>query len=167
MITFTDTTAADLYNKLCATIDMGLVEDFNKAFDANWKTDDLEGVASNAAFSFVNDMSDTGIVQFLYNGINEGDHVTLDAFAEFNASEYLFPAVYLKDVGSCYLYNKTLDQYINNLTAFALIAAASLVEDEYGQDYALCANSIERAMIMAERGNATPKAITDAFLGRR
>lgn len=167
MITFTDTTAADLYNKLCATIDIGLVEDFNKAFDANWKTDDLEDVASNAAFSFVNDMSDTGIVQFLYNGINEGDPATLDAFAEFNASEYLFPAVYLKDVANCYFYNKILDQYTSNLTAFTLIAAASLVEDEYSQDYTLCANNIERAMMMIERGNATPKAITDAFLGRR
>lgn len=167
MIASTGITVTDIYTELCPTINMGLVEDFNKAFDANWETDDLEDVASNAAFSFVNDISDTGIVQFLYNGINRGDPATLDAFAEFNASEYLFPEVYLQDVGICYLYNKTLDQYINNLTAFALIATASLVEDEYGQDYALCANSIERAMMMAEWGNATPKAITDAFLGRR
>lgn len=72
MIASTGTTATDICTELCPTIDMGLVEYFNKAFDANWKTDDLEDVASNAAFSFVNDMSDTGIVQFLYNGINEG-----------------------------------------------------------------------------------------------
>lgn len=167
MIASTGITATDICTELCPTIDIGLVEDFNKAFDANWKTDDLKGVASNAAFSFVNDVSDTGIVKFLYNSIDKGDPATLKAFAEFNASEYLFPAIYLQDVANCYLYNKILDQYTSNLTAFTLIAAASLVEDEYGQDYALCANSIERAMMMIERGNATPKAITDAFLGRR
>lgn len=171
MIASTGTTATDIYTELCATIDMGLVEDFNKAFDANWKTDDLEGVASDAAFSFVNDMPGTETIRFLRNGINEGDPATLDAlsnaFAEFNANRYFSSTTFMQDVGSCYLYNKTLDQYINNLTTFALIAAASWVEDEYGQDCALCANSIERAMIMAERGNATPKAITDAFLGRR
>lgn len=159
MIASTGTTATDICTELCPTIDMGLVEYFNKAFDANWKTDDLEDVASNAAFSFVNDMSDTGIVQFLYNGINEGDPATLDAFAEFNASEYLFPAVYLKDVGSCYLYNKTLDQYTSNLTAFALIAAASWVEDECGSNYKLCAGSIRAAAKLAAQGDAKPKAI--------
>ena len=111
MTSFTDTTAADLCIKLCTTINMGLVEDFIKAFDANWETDDLKSMASSAAFSFVNDVSDTGIIKFLYNGINKGDHATLDAFAEFNASEYFFPTIYLQDVANCYFYNKILDQY--------------------------------------------------------
>ena len=159
MTAFTDTTAADLCIKLCATINMGLVEDFNKAFDANWETDDLKGVASSAAFSFVNDVSDTGIVKFLYNGIDKGDPVTLNAFAEFNASEYFFPTIYLQDVANCYFYNKILDQYVNNLVTFALIAAAVWVEDEYGSNYKLCAGSIRVAAKLAAQGDAKPKAI--------
>lgn len=138
---------------------MGLVEDFNKAFDANWETDDLEGVASSTAFSFVNDVSDTGIVKFLYNGINKGDPVTLNAFAEFNASEYLFPTTYPRDVANCYFYNKILDQYINNLATFALIAAAIWVEDEYGSNYKLCTGGIKAAAKLAAQGDAKPKAI--------
>lgn len=159
MTTFTDTTAADLYNKLCATIDVGLVEDFNKAFDADWETDDLEGVASNAAFSFVNDMSDTETIRFLYNGIDKGDPATLDAFAEFNASDYFSPTTYLQDVANCYFYNKILDQYINNLTTFALIAAASWVADERWDNYKLCASSIKAAAEMAAQGDTKPKTI--------
>ena len=163
MIAFTDTTAANLYNKLCATIDMGLVEDFNKAFDANWETDDLEGVASDAAFSFVNDIPGTETIRFLRNGINEGDPATLDAlldaFAEFNANGCLFSTTYLQDVANCYCYNKILDQYINNLTTFALIAAASWVEDERGSNYKLCAGSIRVAAKLAAQGDAKPKVI--------
>ena len=159
MTTFTDTTAADLYNKLCATIDVGLVDDFVKAFDANWETADLEDVASDAAASFVSGMSDTGIIQFLYNSINEGDPATLDAFAAFNASGYRSPAVYMHDVASCYFYDKILDQYINNLTTFALIAAASWVEDERWSNYKLCASSIQAAAEMAAQGDAKPKAV--------
>lgn len=159
MTAFTDTTAADLCIKLCATINIGLIEDFNKAFNANWKTDDLKGVASSAALSFVNDVSDTGIVKCLYNGINEGDPVTLDAFAEFNASEYLFPTIYLQDVANCYFYNTILNQYINNLATFALIAAAAWVEDKYGSNYKLCAGSIRVAAKLAAQGDAKPKTI--------
>lgn len=163
MVTFTDTTAADLCNKLCATIDVGLVDDFNKAFDANWETADLEDVASDAAASFVNDMPDTGIIQFLYNSINEGDPATLDAFAAFNANDYRSPAVYMQDVASCYFYDKILDQYISNLTTFALIAATSWVEDERGSDYLLCAGSIKVAAILAAQGDNKPKAIADTL----
>lgn len=159
MIASTGTTATDIYTELCATIDMGLVEDFIKAFDANWETGDLKDVASSAAFSFVNDVSDTGIVKFFYNGIDKGDPATLDAFAEFNASEYLFPTIYLQDVANCYFYNKILDQYINNLAAFALIAAANWVEDKHGSNYKLCAGSIRTAAKLAAQGDAKPKAI--------
>lgn len=159
MVTFTDTTAADLYVKLCATIDVGLVDYFNKAFAANWNTADLEDVASDAAASFVDDMSDTGTIQFLYNGIDEEDPATLDACADFNASEYRSIATYIHDVASCYFYNKILDQYINNLATFALIAAASWVEDERWSNYKLCAGSIKAAAEMAAQGDTKPKAI--------
>lgn len=159
MVTFTDTTAADLYVKLCATIDVGLVDYFNKAFAANWNTADLEDVASDAAASFVDDMSDTGAIQFLYNGIDEGDPATLDACAIFNASDYLSPTVYMHDVANCYLYDKILDQYLNNMTTFALIAAASWVEDERWSNYKLCAGSIKVAAEMAAQGDTKPKAI--------
>ena len=159
MTAFTDTTAADLYNKLCATIDMGLVEDFNKAFDADWETNDLESVASNAAFSFVNDMSGIETIRLLCNGISGGDPATLDAFAEFNASEYSSPTTYLRDVANCYSYDKTLDQYINNLTTFALIAAVSWVDNEHGSNYKLCAGSIRVAAKLAAQRNTKPKTI--------
>lgn len=159
MVTFTDTTAANLYVKLCATIDVGLVDYFNKAFAANWNTADLEDVASDAAASFVDDMSDTGAIQFLYNGIDKGDPATLDACAMFNASDYLSPTVYMYDVANCYLYDKILDQYINNMTTFALIAAASWANDERGSDYKLSANNIKAAAEMAAREDASPKAI--------
>lgn len=159
MVTFTDTTAADLYAELCATIDVGLVDYFNKAFAANWNTADLEDVASDAAASFVDDMSDAGVIQFLYNGIDEGDPATLEACAIFNASDYLSPTVYMHDVANCYLYDKILDQYINNMTTFALIAAASWVNDERGSDYKLSANNIKAAAEMAAREDASPKAI--------
>lgn len=159
MITFTDTTAIDLYNKLCATIDVGLVDDFNKAFDAYWETDDLEDVASDAAASFVNGMSDTETVQFLRNGINEGDSAVLDAFAAINANGYLSPVAYMYGVANYYFYNKVLDQYINNLITFALIAAASWVDDQRGSNYKLFANNIKTAAEMAAQGYAKPKAI--------
>ena len=159
MVTFTDTTAANLCSKLCATIDVGLVDDFNKAFDVNWETADLEDVASDAAASFVNDMSNIETLQFLRNGINEEDPATLDAFAAFNASDYRSPTVYMQDVASCYFYDKILDQYISNLATFALIAAASWVEDERWSNYKLCAGSIKAAAEMAAQGDAKPKAI--------
>ena len=159
MVKFTDTTAADLYNKLCATIDAGLVDDFNKAFDANWATTDLENVASDAAAAFVDNTSNVETLQFLRNGIHEEDPATLDAFAAFTASEYRSPSVYMHYVARCYFYNKILDQYINNLTTFALIAAVSWVKDERWSNYKLCANSINAAAEMAAQGDAKPKDI--------
>lgn len=159
MTTFTDTTAADLYSKLCAAIDVGLVDDFDKAFTANWETADLEDVASDAAASFVDNMSDVETIQFLRNGINEEDPVTLDAFAAFNANDYLSPTVYMHDVAICYCYDKILDQYITSLTTFALIAAASWVEDERWSNYKLRADSIKAAVEMAAQGDTKPKAI--------
>lgn len=163
MVKFTDTTAADLYNKLCATIDAGLVDDFNKAFDANWTTADLEDVASDAAVSFVDNMSNVETIQFLRNGINEGDPAALDAFAISNASDYSSAAAYVQDVASCYFYDKILGQYISNLTTFALIAAASWIKDERWSNYRLCANSINAAAEMAAQGDAKPKAIAYAL----
>ena len=159
MITFTDTTAADLYNKLCATIDVGLVDDFNEAFADNWNTADLEDVANDAAAAFVDNMSNVETLQFLRDGIHEEDPATLDAFAAFTASEYRSPLVFMHYVARCYFYNKILDQYINNLTTFALIAAASWVKDERWSNYKLCACSINAAAEMAAQGDTKPKDI--------
>lgn len=169
MITFTDTTAADLYNKLCATTDMVLVDHFNDAFTDCWETTDIEGVACRAAGSFVDNMTDIETVWFLFNGIKEGDPATLDAFAKFNASEYLFPAIYLQDVAACYTRNKIQDKYADDLATYALIAATHEVADEQRRregGYQLFTNDIKTAATMAERGDATPKAVTDALLGR-
>ena len=58
---------------------------------------------------------------------------------------------------------------MNDLVTYALIAATYEVADEQRRregGYRLSANDIERAATMAKQGDATPKAITDALLGR-
>lgn len=169
MTAFIDTTAADLYNKLCATTDMVLVDHFNDAFVDYWETANIEDVADMAADNFVDNMADVEVVWFLLNGIKEGDPITLNAFAIVDATKYLVPSAYMQDVAACYARDKIQGKYMNDLVTYALIAATHEVADEQRRregGYRLSANDIERAATMAERGDATPKAITDALLGR-
>lgn len=164
MTAFTDTTATDLYCKLCATIDMGLVDDFCKAFEEYWETDDMEGIASEAATAFVNDLSKAEKIQSLRNGINDNDPATLDAFAAFNANKYQYPANYLLAVAGHYFHEHVLDAYRNDLTIYALIAAASWVTNERWDNYIIYANNIETAAALADQG-ATPKIVAYALIG--
>lgn len=164
MIAFTDTTAVDLYNKLCATTDIGLVNDFCKTFEKYWETDDMEGVASEAATAFVNDLSKAEKMQSLRNGINDNDPATLDAFAAFNANKYQYPTNYLLAVAGHYFYEHVFDAYHNDLTIYALIAAASWVINERGDNYIIYANNIMTAAALADQG-ATPKTVAYALIG--
>lgn len=169
MTAFTDTTAADLYNKLCATTDMVLVDHFNSAFTDYWETANIENVADRAAGSFVDNMTDIETVWFLFNSIKEGDPATLDAFATVDATKYASPLAYMQDVAASYTHNKIQGKYLDNLATYALIAATYEVADEQRRregGYRLSANDIKTAATMAERGDATPKAVTDTLLGR-
>lgn len=156
---FTDTTAADLYRTLSATVDNSLIEDFCICFESYWGDTAIGDVAAETASYIVNDMAEDTITRALLDGIEDNDSAALDAFTTTDSSYFKTASAYWSAVAAYYTYEKTAETLSDNLATYALIAAANWVSDERGADYPLYGDSIKAAAEMAARGDATPKAI--------